>query len=326
MTGRVEAICISPRRGMPKTAQQTAPLRADYGIEGDAHAGLDHRQVSLLAQSDISDFKQRSGLDLAVGAFAENLVISGLDFSKLGLGSRLRLGHEVTLSISQQGKRCHHRCAIFEQTGDCIMPRVGLFARVSTGGRLAVGDPVHIEEVVPRSAWQAVVLTVSDRCAAGAARDTTGPAVASLLREGLAAHIYALEIIPDGRAGVAECLRHFADGRGIDLVIAAGGTGLAPRDQTPEAVRDVVERLTPGFDEVMRSASQASTPLAMLSRACSGIRGNTLILSLPGSERAAVENLTAILPALPHGLAKLRGDAEDCGRSAPASDTPLTEE
>jgi len=95
------------------------------------------------------------------------------------------------------------------------------------------------------------------------------------------------------------------------------GTGPAPRDETPEAVREVVERLTPGFDEAMRRASLASTALAMLSRACSGIRASTLILSLPGSERAATENLSVILPALLHCLAKLRGDPSDCGSGAP---------
>jgi molybdenum cofactor synthesis domain-containing protein len=173
-----------------------------------------------------------------------------------------------------------------------------------------------IEQVVARARFQAVVLTISDRCAAGTAQDTSGPAVAALLRESLPAHIYTAEILPDGRAGLAERLRHYADGHGIDLVVAVGGTGPAPRDETPEAVRDVVERLTPGFDEVMRHASLAATPLAMLSRACSGIRGSTLILSLPGSERASVENLRAILPALPHALAKLRGDPSDCGRPA----------
>jgi molybdenum cofactor synthesis domain-containing protein len=167
------------------------------------------------------------------------------------------------------------------------------------------------------AAVRAVVLTISDRCAAGTAKDTTGPAVAKLLRESLGAQVDAIEILPDGKDGLAERLRFHADGHGIDLVIAAGGTGPSPRDQTPEAVRAVVERLTPGFDEVMRHASLASTPLAMLSRACSGIRGSTLIVSLPGSERGATENLRAILPALPHCLAKLRGDPEDCGRPPP---------
>jgi len=314
VAGKVEAICISQHKGIPKTSVSSAQIRRDHGIEGDAHAGPWHRQVSILAHENIETFKQSGRLDLQAGAFAENLVVSGLELSALGLGSRVRLGADVILSITQLGKCCHHRCAIFHQTGDCIMPRVGLFARVVVGGDVNVGDRAEIEEVVPRAVFQAVVLTLSDRCAAGTATDTTGPAVAALLRESLPAHIYATEILPDGRAGLAKRLRHYADGHGIDLVIAAGGTGLAPRDETPEAVRDVVERLTPGFDEAMRQASMAVTPLAMLSRACSGIRGSTLILSLPGSERAAEENLRAILPALPHGLAKLRGDPADCGR------------
>jgi molybdenum cofactor synthesis domain-containing protein len=136
------------------------------------------------------------------------------------------------------------------------------------------------------------------------------------LTEVLAAHIYTTRILPDEQAEIESALRHFADGHSIDLVVAVGGTGFAPRDVTPEAVAAVVERGTPGLDEAMRRASSEKTPHAMLSRAVSGIRGGALIISLPGSERAAVENLDAVLPALGHGLAKLRGDPGDCGRPA----------
>jgi len=317
MAGKLEGICTSQRKGTPKSAVSEARLRREHGIEGDAHAGPGHRQISILGHESIEALKKSGRLDLQAGAFAENLIIAGLDLGSLGLGSRVRVGAGAILSITQLGKKCHSRCAIYDRTGNCIMPHVGLFARVVEGGAVTVGDTAEIEEVVARSTFQVVVLTLSDRCAAGVARDTTGPAVAALLRESLPAHIYATEILPDGRAGLAERLRHYSDGHGIDLVIAAGGTGPSPRDETPEAVRDVVERLTPGFDEAMRQASLATTKLAMLSRACSGIRGQTLILSLPGSERAAVENLRAILPALPHGLAKLRGDPDDCGRPLP---------
>jgi molybdopterin adenylyltransferase len=317
VAGRVEAICVSQRKGIPKTAEASARLRKDHGLEGDAHAGPGHRQVSILGLAEIEALGRQGDLALSAGAFAENLVISGLDLRSLGLGSRLRLGDRAILTITQLGKCCHHRCAIHDQTGDCIMPRVGLFARVVEDGDIAVGAPAQIHTLVPRAAFQAVVLTLSDRCAAGTASDTAGPAVAALLREALSAHIYKTEILPDGRAGLAERLRHYADGHTIDLVVAVGGTGLAPRDETPEAVRDVVDRLTPGFDEAMRAASLTSTPLAMLSRACSGIRGSTLILSVPGSERAAVENLRALLPALPHGLAKLRGDPAECAKPLP---------
>ena len=130
----------------------------------------------------------------------------------------------------------------------------------------------------------------------GTATDTTGPAVANLLRESLRVHIHAAEILPDGKERLADRLRHYADEGGIDLVIAAGGTGPAPRDQTPEAVREVVERLTPGFDEVMRHASLASTPLAMLSRACSGIRGSTLILPCPAPSAAPPKTFAPFFP------------------------------
>jgi molybdenum cofactor synthesis domain-containing protein len=157
-----------------------------------------------------------------------------------------------------------------------------------------------------------VVLTISDRCSRGEATDTAGPAVARLLQTALSARIAATEIIPDERDRIAARLRHHADVGGVDLIVAVGGTGFAPRDVTPEAVRDVIERPTPGLDEAMRSASLEKTPMAMLSRALSGIRGATLILSTPGSERGAVENLEAVLPALGHGLAKLQGDKSDC--------------
>ena len=193
------------------------------------------------------------------------------------------------------------------------MPRLGLFVRVEEGGEVRVGDPAEAIEVVDREAIQAVVVTVSDRCSRGEAADTAGPAVARMIEEGLRAHIYRTEILPDDAPTIARRLKHYSDGHSIDLVVTVGGTGFAPRDVTPEATRQVVERPTPGLDEAMRAASFAKTPHAMLSRGLSGIRGSTLIVSAPGSERAAVENLDAIMSALSHGLAKLRGDTAECG-------------
>ncbi len=314
MAGKIKALCISNRKGEPKTAVATAEFVAASGLAGDAHAGPWHRQVSLLAAEEIAAFAQAAGRELLPGAFAENVVTSALDLSHVGLGSRLRLGAAVELTVTQLGKSCHAPCAIGQATGKCLMPERGIFARITTGGRVAVGDEIEILELVPRETWQAVVLTISDRCSRGEARDTAGPAVADLVVRRLGGHVYAAEILPDDRETIAARLKHYADGHSIDLVLAVGGTGFAPRDVTPEAVLEVVERRTPGLDEAMRAASLVVTPHAMLSRAASGICGQTLIVSLPGSERAAVENLEAILPALPHGLAKLRGDPSDCGR------------
>jgi len=313
--GELVAICVSEEKGVQKRRIESGTLLENFGLEGDAHGGSWHRQVSLLALRDIEAMRAKGLPDLKDGDFGENLVVKDVELDQLGLGSRLRIGAETELTITQRGKVCHNRCAIFHQAGDCIMPRSGIFARVVRGGAIAVGDPVETLEPVPADRLQAVVLTISDKGSRGERTDTAGPAVANLLRQEVTAHIYASEILPDEQKQIAERLRHYADGHNIDLVVAVGGTGFSPRDVTPEAIRETAERLTPGFDEVMRAASLQKTPHAMLSRAVSGICGQTLLLSLPGSERAATENLSAILPALPHGLAKLRGDSADCAVS-----------
>ncbi len=308
----VLAICVGSCKGR-KTPVDLAAFRAGHGLEGDAHAGSWHRQVSLLAAEDVETMRRSGAADLRAGDFGENLLVEGLDVSRLAPGSRLRIGAEAELEITQVGKVCHHRCAIFHAVGDCIMPTHGLFACVLRGGVVRPGEVIEILRSVAPDVCQAVVLTLSDRCSRGEALDTAGPAVARLLEQSLGAHILAEEILPDERIRLEERLRHYADERRADLITAVGGTGFAPRDVTPEAVRAVVERLTPGLDEAMRATSLRTTPHAMLSRAVSGIRGRTLILSLPGSEKAARENLGAILPALRHGLEKLRGDPMPCG-------------
>jgi molybdopterin adenylyltransferase len=312
--GTVDAICISAAKGERKKQVQSATLVENHGIKEDAHAGEWHRQVSLLDAGDISDMKEKGLPELKHGDFAENLVLSNVDFSVLGLGSKLKIGKDAEVVFTQIGKVCHAHCAIYHQTGDCIMPRLGVFARVKNGGEIKVGDEVEVTHAVPRTSFQCVVLTISDRCSRGEATDTAGPAIAKLLGESLSAHIYAEEIIPDDLEGIKSRLSHYCDGHTIDVVCAVGGTGFSPRDVTPEAISAVIERATPGFDEVMRHTSLSKTPHAMLSRAKSGICGSTLLISLPGSERASVENLEAILPALEHGLLKLRGDKSDCGR------------
>jgi len=309
---RVEALCTSAAKGARKKPAASAVFRAGHGIEGDAHAGPWHRQVSLLAAEDIAAVRKSLG-DLAPGDFAENVIVSGLDLAGMGLGTRLRLGQDVVLSITQIGKVCHAPCRIAKLTGDCLMPRAGLFARVEAGGTVRPGDEAAVLALVPRGRFQAVILTISDRGSRGERQDTAGPVVAKQLAAAMDIAIYRTEILPDDQEKIAERLKHYADGHSIDLVVTVGGTGFSPRDVTPEATRGVIERPAPGLDEAMRAASLAKTPHAMLSRGMSGIRGTTLIVNLPGSERAARENLAVILPALPHGLEKLRGDTSECG-------------
>ena len=311
-TGKLVSVCVSQEKGTPKAAVERATLVEGRGIDGDAHAGDWHRQVSILDEADFERMKKVLP-ELEHGAFAENMIVSGLDLSAAGLGSVIEVGASARLVVTQIGKSCHEPCHIGRQTGACVLPASGLFARVLRDGDVAAGDEVRIADLVERSVLQAVVVTASDRCHAGTTVDTAGPAVGRILEQELGARLYRLEVVPDERPVIEERLRHYCDGHTIDLVVTVGGTGLSPRDVTPEATRAVLERLTPGFDEAMRAASAARTPHAMLSRGVSGVRGATLVVNLPGSKRAAVENLAIILPALPHGLAKLRGSREDCG-------------
>jgi len=148
---------------------------------------------------------------------------------------------------------------------------------------------------------RAIVLTISDSAASGARVDGSGPAVASLLQDS-GVTVSGTEILPDERELIAERLREICDSGDSSLIVTTGGTGFAPRDVTPEATRDVIEREAPGLAEFMRSESFKITPLAALSRSVCGIRGRTLIVNLPGSVRGARENLTAILRLLPHAV------------------------
>jgi molybdenum cofactor synthesis domain-containing protein len=300
----VTAVCTAPEKGEQKSEVDRATAVENHGLEGDAHAGDWHRQVSVLAEADIEEMRDR-GLELKPGDFGENLVVDGIDPGGLGIGSRLRVG-EAELEITQIGKACHSRCAIYHQAGDCIMPRRGVFARVVRGGEIAPGAPVEIVHEVPHGTLQAAVVTVSDSAAAGEARDTAGPAVADLLEREAGAHVAWTGIVPDDQETISKTLVDLAE-RGLDLIATAGGTGCAERDRTPEATIAVADRLVPGLPEAMRRFSAEITPHAWLQRGVAVIRGATLIVNLPGSRKAATENLTAVLPVIGHAVDLLRG-------------------
>jgi MOSC domain-containing protein YiiM len=136
--GKVVATCVSDEKGVPKQNKDSVVLVADHGVDGDAHAGKWHRQVSLLSFDKVQDFRRR-GAKAPDGAFGENLLVEGIDFRVLPVGTRLTCG-DALLEITQIGKECHHGCAIFQQMGDCIMPREGVFARVLRGGKIKAGD------------------------------------------------------------------------------------------------------------------------------------------------------------------------------------------
>jgi molybdopterin adenylyltransferase len=141
--GRIKAISVSKEKGTQKVNVPQAELRTDFGIIGDAHAGNWHRQVSLLGAESINKMIEK-GAAVGPGSFAENITTEGVDLLALEVGTKLRIGESARLEITQFGKKCHSRCEIFEQVGDCIMPREGVFAKVTRSGRLVVGDVIEV--------------------------------------------------------------------------------------------------------------------------------------------------------------------------------------
>lgn len=160
---------------------------------------------------------------------------------------------------------------------------------------------------------QAAILTISDKASQGRREDTAGPSIVAAL-EAAGITVVARDVVPDEPELIARELRRYADEDGHALVLTTGGTGLSPRDNTPEATIHIADRLVPGMAEAMRAQGLKHTPHAMLSRGACVIRKQTLIINLPGSPRGALEGLQVILPALGHALDKLRGDTSDCGR------------
>lgn len=166
---------------------------------------------------------------------------------------------------------------------------------------------------------KAAILTLSDKGSRGERVDLSGPALASWL-SGRAVEVVCLKVLPDEADRISAQLIEWADSGICDLLLTTGGTGVSPRDVTPEATQRILDREIPGITEAMRANSVKMTPHAMLSRAIAGIRGHTLILNLPGSPKGAVENLEAVWPAIPHAVRKIQGDMEDCVNAESAAD------
>ena len=310
--GQVVAVCTSARAGQQKQPVTRAALTMGHGIQGDAHAGTWHRQVSLLADEQIDGMRQK-GVELSPGAFGENIVTRGIDLEALDVGRRIRVGPRAVLQITQRGKECHDRCAIYHKVGDCIMPRVGLFARVRRGGAVAAGDAVAVDPELDQVRY--AVVTLSDRSAVGEREDRSGPLVGQMVEAALRCTSVSARVLPDDQAKLEAELLRLCDEEVCDLVITTGGTGLSPRDVTPEATLAVIDRQIPGMAEAMRLAGlNRGVANAMLSRAVCGMRGQAVIVNLSGSPRAVQEQLEALLPALPHAVQMASGIPQDCAR------------
>jgi molybdenum cofactor synthesis domain-containing protein len=278
----------------------------DLGIVGDAHAGRWHRQISLLAQESIDRFSLRLGQPIGPGEFGENISFRGVPPHSVSPLDRFVLG-DVELEVTQIGKECHGSgCTIFQQVGKCVMPAEGLFTRVVRKGGIRRGDG---GEHRPRP-FRCTIITLSDRVAAGVYDDRSGPRVRELLDEFFAKRRwhYCAEnrTLPDDPEQLRrEIMR--ARQCGIDVIVTTGGTGVGPRDITPETIVPMCDKLIPGIMEHLRSKFSQNNPRARLSRAVAGVMGTTQIYALPGSVRAVEECLPEILVTLDHLVYMLHG-------------------
>ncbi len=304
---RVVAVSVSETKGVQKVPQQVVRLVQGHGVQGDAHAGPWHRQVSLLACESIEKM-QRMGLAVSEGSFAENIATSGVSLHTLPVGSVLRIG-EAVLRVTQIGKECHTGCAIRQQAGDCVMPREGIFAEVLVSGEVRPGDEMVIWPV-----RRAAVVSLSDRGYRGERADACGPLISEwLLHRGFAVDYL---LLADDQEMIVMHLKTLCDEAKVDLVLTTGGTGFSPRDNTPEATRAVIEREAPGLAEGLRFFGLQKTPRAMLSRGVAGLRGQTLIINLPGSPKAVADYLPVLDEVLPHALQVSFGETMNCADEA----------
>lgn len=350
MEGIVRAVCVSDRKGVAKRPVEQAHLIRDYGIEQDAHAGKWHRQISLLSQEKVDAFNQ-SGAGVKDGDFGENLLVSGIDFANLPVGTRFRI-HGPEGSVSQpedthrdgsrdgredvpgkrnedqtRGKTADAREPVLLEltqigkachTECAIKKRVGVCIMPTNGvfAKVVSGGYVRPGDVVevldPDPARPYTAAVITlSDRAYQGVYEDRSGPEAAEILSGKGYDVVETVLLPDDPERLKTELKRLADQRQVSLVITSGGTGFSERDRTPEATSEVADRNAPGIAEAIRVKSLQITDHAMLSRGVSVIRGKTLIVNLPGSVKAVRESLGFILGALDHGLGILRGTADN---------------
>jgi molybdenum cofactor synthesis domain-containing protein len=300
---KVLSVNISEQKGTVKKAVDI--ISCDHlGVRDDAHAGSWHRQVSLLGIESISKFSKEAKRPIIYGEFAENITTSGLILYETAPFDRLIIG-ETELEVTQIGKKCHgSSCAIFKEVGNCVMPKEGIFARVLKNGHIKAGDTISYHPKV----FKAMVITLSDRASKGEYADLSGPEIISQLEaffnENNWQHSISYKLIPDDPQTLRALLN---ESDGFDIIFTTGGTGIGPRDFTPEVAREFIEKEIPGIMEHIRMKFGAEKPNALLSRGVCGLRNETFIYVLPGSLKAVKEYMGEILKTLRHIVFMLKG-------------------
>ncbi len=297
---KVFSLNISKKKGTIKEPVQ-AVFIDKKGIQGDAHAGSWHRQVSLLAKEKIDAFSKQEKKNIKPGEFAENITTQGIDLSGVSLLDRFKIG-SVLLEVVQIGKKCHgQNCAIFQEIGRCVMPKEGLFCRVLKGGSIKINDLIkHIPQEL-----NIKIITLSDRASAGEYEDKSGPKIAELLEKFFKGRPWKIKLsrvlIPDSKSRLLQEIKKIKKEK-TEIVFTTGGTGIGGKDITPDVIKPLLKLELPGIMDFIRLKYGEDNPAALISRSLAGVLGESLIFVLPGSEKAIVEYMAEIVKILEHSI------------------------
>jgi len=260
----------------------------------------------LLGIESINRYEQETSRKINFGEFAENITTEGMELWKSHPLDRF-ICDDIELEVTKIGKECHgNTCNIFKEVGSCVMPKEGIFTRVLHQGTLHPGD---ILEFHPRM-YRFLVITLSDRASAGEYEDRSGVRIRELIKEyctGRNFNFYIHDaLIPDDRNRLEDLLLKAKDEL-IDIIFTTGGTGIGPRDFTPDVVKPLLDKEIPGIMEMIRMKFGPEKPNVLASRSVAGVMGKSLIFTLPGSVKAVTEYMTEIIKSLTHLVYMLHG-------------------
>jgi molybdopterin adenylyltransferase len=302
---KVISVNISEKKGTIKKPVPQIELTMT-GVKDDAHSGNWHRQVSLLGTESFEKFSIEAGRKVNFGEFAENITTSGAELFKFHPLDRLICG-DIELEVTQIGKECHGAsCAIYKEVGNCVMPKEGIFCRVIRGGILKPG----MELIYDPKIFHIHIITLSDRASQGEYEDKSGPRIRELVEQffssvHLPSSIFC-SLIPDDPQKLKELLLQSKEDK-TDFIFTTGGTGIGPRDFTPDVVKPLLDKEIQGIMDMIRVKYGAEKPNALVSRSIAGVMDQSLIFTLPGSVKAVNEYLPEIFKSLMHMVYMLHG-------------------
>jgi molybdenum cofactor synthesis domain-containing protein len=297
---KVLSVNISEKKGTIKKPVESILLNSK-GVDKDAHSGNWHRQVSLLAKESIDKFSEEAKRKINFGEFAENITTEGILLHHTAPLDRFTYG-DIELEVTQIGKKCHgDNCNIFREVGNCVMPKEGIFCRVIKDGALKAGDIFTYHPRVIKT----MIITLSDRASRGEYVDKSGPLAEKLCEDFYKSRNrhYSIDkhIIPDQEEQLSALLEQ-AKNEKYDVVFTTGGTGIGPRDITPEVVKKHISKEIPGIMELIRVKYGMEKPNALVSRGIAGVMDQTLVYAMPGSPKAVNEYCSEIFKTIEHSL------------------------